>query len=211
MVFREDKWVLRRTDRRCGSPGWFLFGCGVNFSSSEREDWCGFWGEYDNPVPLGGSAFRQIRNFRNSAQNNSYAKMAYFGVSDPDSLNSIFIGVDIWNEMWLFRTRFCRSNRTLLQDIRLSWVESGVCVSVCAQSCPTLCDPMDCSPSGSSVHGVFQETILEWVAISSSRGSSRPKDWTCISLASCIGGRILYHRDTCEAPELLLSDEKMVS
>ena len=80
--------------------------------------------------------------------------MAYFGVSDPDSLNSIFIGVDIWNEMWLFRTRFCRSNRTLLQDIRLSWVESGVCVSVCAQSCPTLCDPMDCSPSGSSVHEI---------------------------------------------------------
>ena len=54
---------------------------------------------YDNPVPLGGSAFRQIRNFRNSAQNNSYAKMAYFEVSYPDSLNSIFIGVDAWNEV----------------------------------------------------------------------------------------------------------------
>ena len=41
-----------------------------------------------------------------------------------------------------------------------------------AQSCPTLCDPMDCSPPGSSVHGVLQTRILEWVAISSSRGSS---------------------------------------
>ena len=35
-----------------------------------------------------------------------------------------------------------------------------------AQSCPTLCDPMDCSPPGSSIHGIFQARILEWVAIS---------------------------------------------
>ena len=40
------------------------------------------------------------------------------------------------------------------------------------QSCPTFCDPMDCSPPGSSVHGIFQARILEWVAISFSRGSS---------------------------------------
>ena len=39
------------------------------------------------------------------------------------------------------------------------------------QSCPTLCDPMDCSPPGSSIHGIFQARILEWVAISFSRGS----------------------------------------
>ena len=49
------------------------------------------------------------------------------------------------------------------------------------QSCPTLCDPMDCSPPGSSVHGILQARILEWVAISSSRGSSRPKDQTPVS------------------------------
>ena len=47
------------------------------------------------------------------------------------------------------------------------------------QSCLTLCNPMDCSPPGSSVHGVFQARILEWVAISSSRGSSQPRDQTC--------------------------------
>ena len=41
-----------------------------------------------------------------------------------------------------------------------------------AQSCPTLCDPVDCSPTGSSVHGILQARILEWVAISFSRGSS---------------------------------------
>ena len=43
-----------------------------------------------------------------------------------------------------------------------------------AQSCLTLCDPMDCSPPGCSLHGIFQARTLEWVAISSSRGSSRP-------------------------------------
>ena len=42
------------------------------------------------------------------------------------------------------------------------------------QLCPTLCNPMDCSPPGSSVHGILQARILEWVAISSSRGSSPP-------------------------------------
>ena len=41
-----------------------------------------------------------------------------------------------------------------------------------AQSCPTLCDPMDCSPPGSSVHGILQERVLEWVAMSFSRGPS---------------------------------------
>ena len=47
-----------------------------------------------------------------------------------------------------------------------------VCVCVCAQSCLTLCDPMDYNPPGSSEHGIFQARILEWVAISFSRGSS---------------------------------------
>ena len=59
-----------------------------------------------------------------------------------------------------------------------------------AQLCLTLCDPMDCSPPGSSVNGILQARILEWAAISSSRGSSWPRDWTCIS---CIGWRILYY------------------
>ena len=61
------------------------------------------------------------------------------------------------------------------------------------QSCLTLCDPMDCSPSGSSVHGILQARILEWVAILFSRGSSQPRDLTCVSYVSCIGRRVLYH------------------
>ena len=47
-----------------------------------------------------------------------------------------------------------------------------------------LCDSMDCSPPGSSVHGILQARILEWVAISSSRGSSLPRDWTCMKADS---------------------------
>ena len=51
-----------------------------------------------------------------------------------------------------------------------------------AESCLTLCDPMDRSLSGSSIHGVFQARILEWVAVSFSRRSSWPRDWTQVSL-----------------------------
>ena len=50
-----------------------------------------------------------------------------------------------------------------------------------AQSCPTLCDPIDCSLSGSSVHGFFQAMVLEWIAISFSRGSSQPRARTRVS------------------------------
>ena len=56
----------------------------------------------------------------------------------------------------------------------LKWSET-------AQSCLTLCDPMDCSLQGSSVHGIFQARVLEWIAISFSRGSSQPRDRTRVS------------------------------
>ena len=66
-----------------------------------------------------------------------------------------------------------------------------VCLCECsvAQSCLTLCSCMDCGPSGPSVHGIFHERILEWVAISSSRGCSQPRDQTHVSC-------ILYHWST---------------
>ena len=54
-------------------------------------------------------------------------------------------------------------------------------------------DPMKCGPPGSSVHGILQARILEWAAISFSRGSSWPRDWTYVSCISCIGRRILCH------------------
>ena len=54
------------------------------------------------------------------------------------------------------------------------------------QSCSTLCDPTDRSPPGSSVHGILQARVLEWVAILFSRGSSRPKDWSRVCSVSCV-------------------------
>ena len=64
------------------------------------------------------------------------------------------------------------------------------------QSCPSLCDPMDCSPPGSSAHGILQARILEWVAIPFSRGSSRPRDQTQVS---CIAGIFFTDGATREA------------
>ena len=64
---------------------------------------------------------------------------------------------------------------------------------MCAKSCPTLCDAMDCSPPGSSVHGILQARILEWVAMPSSRESFRPRNQTLVSYVSCIGRQVLYH------------------
>ena len=61
----------------------------------------------------------------------------------------------------------------------LTYMQSVKCEV--AQSCPTLCDPMDCIPSGSSVYGILQARILEWVAISFSRGSSQSRDRTQVS------------------------------
>ena len=58
----------------------------------------------------------------------------------------------------------------------------GVVRAKSFQSCPTLCDPMDRSPPGSSVLGILQARILEWVAMSSSGGSSRPRDLLCFLL-----------------------------
>ena len=64
---------------------------------------------------------------------------------------------------------------------------------MCAKSCLTLYDPMDCSPPGSSVHGIFQARILKWLAMPSSKGSPQPRDLTH---NSCIAGRFF----TSESP-----------
>ena len=75
---------------------------------------------------------------------------------------------------WTF-TLSCPSLSNFVDSIYKVWAERGFLklgVSDVAQSCPTLCDPMDCSLSHSSVHGIFQARVLEWIAISFSRGSS---------------------------------------
>ena len=80
-----------------------------------------------------------------------------------------------------------------------------VCVHVCsvALSCLTLCDPMDYSPPGSSVHGILQARTLEWIAISFSRGSSSPRNRTGVS---CIAGGFFIAEPTREAQVLAILD-----
>ena len=78
------------------------------------------------------------------------------------------------------------------------WVIKERKESEVAQSCPTLCDPLDCSPPGSSIHGILQARVLEWIAVSCSRGSSWPRDQTQVS---CIAGRHFTIWATREAPK----------
>ena len=79
------------------------------------------------------------------------------------------------------------------------WCHTVVCVHVCSlpQLCLTLCDPMDLSPSGSSIHGISQLRMLEWDSIFFSRGSSQPREGPHIS---CIGRWILHCWAAWEAP-----------
>ena len=78
-----------------------------------------------------------------------------------------------------------------------------LCLHACSILCLTFWKPMDCSLPGSSFYGIFPGTLLEWVVISSPRGSSQPRDRTCVA---CIGRPILYHWATWEA----LTDALMV-
>ena len=80
-----------------------------------------------------------------------------------------------------------------ISKISLQWNEVRV-----AQLCLTLSNSIDCSPPGSSGHGILQARILEWVAIPFSRGSSQPRDQTCIS---CIAGRFFTVWATRDAPK----------
>ena len=104
----------------------------------------------------------------------------------------------LWIHEWqLFWTKFSlqptkredsrfqgRRKMTLWSVSRPTLWNYRVCVCVHAHAhaklCLTLCNPMDCSPSGSSVHGIFQSRILEWVAIAYTRGSSQSRNWTLI-------------------------------
>ena len=94
-------------------------------------------------------------------------------LSSPSAPPSIFPSISIF------------SNESVLCIRRLK------CHTVCMLSRFTrvqLCDLFNCTPPGSSVHGILQARILEWVAVPSFRGSSQPRVWTCISFISCIAG-----------------------
>ena len=92
--------------------------------------------------------------------------------------------------------------------VKASLTFKTMCVCMCAQLYPTLCRVTDCSPPGSSVHGISQARRLEWVAISSSRGSSWPRDWNHVSCVSCIGRWILYQLSHGGSPLSRLNNVK---
>ena len=97
-------------------------------------------------------------------------------------------------EAYVFLELFCFFNDPADVGNLVSSSSERKSESEVAQSCLTLCDPVDCIPPGSSFHGILQARIVEWVAISFSRESSQPRDRTQVS---CIAGRFFnclsYH------------------
>ena len=92
-----------------------------------------------------------------------------------------------WILFWYFYSMFYSVFISLIYfRIYFCMQWEGESESEVAQLCPTLCNPVDCSPPDFSVHGILQARILEWVAVSFSRGSSQPRDRTQVS---CIAGR----------------------
>ena len=100
-------------------------------------------------------------------------------------------------------TAFCRCPSPELTTLLLGWLSSEMKISSgqeeyprscmhakSLQSCPTV---QPCSPPGFSVHVILQGSILEWIAMPFSRGSSQSRDRTCVSYISCIGRQVLYH------------------
>ena len=120
-------------------------------------------------------------------------------LSGPNSVSSAQSRIATF---WVFSTTFlslsCHNNWQI--SSREKWKNMLV-----AQPCPTLCDPIDCSPPGSSVHGILQVRILECVAMPSSRGSSQPRDWTQVSRTAGGFFTIWATGSECEAHLCVLS------
>ena len=91
---------------------------------------------------------------------------------EPGGLQAIGV---VESRMWL------SDYHSLTHSLITHLAEPSEMKVLVTQSCQTLCDHTDCSPPGSSVHGISQARILEWVVILFSRGSPQPRDWTCIS------------------------------
>ena len=125
---------------------------------------------------------------------NGFNNIKQFSVTECSMIRTL---VTTWAQQ-------CSNSWLFFSDLQQVLFTVCVCVCVCTrtracvhtkllQSCPTLCNPMDCSPPGFSVHGILQARILEWVAMAFSRGSSWPRDWTCITYISFLGRQVLYH------------------
>ena len=112
-----------------------------------------------------------------------------------------WLGSKLLQPLWravgnVITVKKCLPQDTAITLLGMYSVEMLACMHVHAKSlqpCPTLWDTMNCSPPGSSAHGILQARILKWVAMPWSRGSSRPKDWTFVSYISWIGKWVHYH------------------
>ena len=120
---------------------------------------------------------------------------AYMSTEEESSSLSLEILAKTLKRSW-FWDQTSRKQRFKQDDLRKEnrspWVHCCCLVS----RIWLFCNLMDCSTPGSSVRGIFQARMLEWVAISFSRGSSQPRDWIRFS---CIRGLVLYHFTTREA------------
>ena len=119
---------------------------------------------------------------------------------EPSGVNSIFL-MDSFVQYFQF---------VLLCGV-IHFQVFPVCVPPCMhvsmhakslQLCLHLCSPMGCSPPGSCVHEILQARIQEWGAMPASRGSSRPRDWACVSYVPCIEGGFFTPCATWEAPRM---------
>ena len=88
---------------------------------------------------------------------------------------------------------FCALEIDFKAGLEVTCRDALVVVVLVTQSCQILCDPMDGSLPGSSVHGILQARILEWVVLPFSEGSSQPRDRTHVSYLFCIGRQVLRH------------------
>ena len=109
---------------------------------------------------------------------------------------------------WSFNIQSCwtclLASTFLSGSFRIFYIQDHVSCkcAVCAKSrfsCVQLCNPVEHSLPGSSVHGILQAGILEWVAMRSSGGSSQPRDGTCVSCVSCVGRGVFTTSSTWEA------------
>ena len=115
--------------------------------------------------------------------------------------DSVWLGLRLWSH-----SQYCLGRKT--DQLYLCKVKMLV-----TQSCPTPCDLVDCSPPGSSVHGILQAGILEWVAIPFSRISSRPRDWTQVSWITSRFFTVWARTGTelVESVTVLFGEEKLIS
>ena len=105
------------------------------------------------------------------------------GCGSCPRLPTVVIEIDVWAQ-----------HLTVFKDHSMLLL---CCCWLVAQLCPTLCDPLDCSLPGSSIHGISQGSILGWLAVSFSRRSSHPR---AQAHTSCLGRRVLYPWAAREAP-----------